>query len=78
MLNLFADSYGPCQTPTLGFCVQRYLNINTFKPQKFWVVQPYIVRKGYELKLEWDRDKLFDLDVCMGASLLLIFIKLAN
>ncbi|XP_057536769.1 DNA topoisomerase 3-beta isoform X2 [Amaranthus tricolor] len=56
-------SYGPCQTPTLGFCVQRYLNINTFKPQKFWVVQPYIVLKGYELKLEWDRDKLFDLDV---------------
>lgn len=62
-MKLAAYSYGPCQTPTLGFCVQRYLNINTFKPQKFWIVHPYIVHKGYELKLEWDREKLFDLDV---------------
>uniref|UniRef100_A0A803LTH0 DNA topoisomerase n=1 Tax=Chenopodium quinoa TaxID=63459 RepID=A0A803LTH0_CHEQI len=58
-------SYGPCQTPTLGFCVQRYLNINTFKPQKYWAVQPFIAHKGYELKLDWDREKLFDLDVSL-------------
>ncbi|XP_052188830.1 DNA topoisomerase 3-beta isoform X2 [Diospyros lotus] len=56
-------SYGPCQTPTLGFCVQRYLQITTFKPEKFWAVHPYIILKGYELKLEWERCKLFDLDV---------------
>ncbi|PSS35638.1 DNA topoisomerase [Actinidia chinensis var. chinensis] len=56
-------SYGPCQTPTLGFCVQRYLQITTFKPEKFWAVQPYIIQKGYELKLEWERNKLFDSDV---------------
>uniref|UniRef100_A0A803LZK4 DNA topoisomerase n=1 Tax=Chenopodium quinoa TaxID=63459 RepID=A0A803LZK4_CHEQI len=59
------DLYGPCQTPTLGFCVQRYLNINTFKPQKYWAVQPYIAHKGYELKLDWEREKLFDLDVSL-------------
>ncbi|XP_050292586.1 DNA topoisomerase 3-beta isoform X1 [Quercus robur] len=56
-------SYGPCQTPTLGFCVQRYLQITTFKPEKFWALQPYMIQNGYELKLEWERDKLFDLDV---------------
>ncbi|KAL8120958.1 hypothetical protein AgCh_017940 [Apium graveolens] len=56
-------SYGPCQTPTLGFCVQRYLQINTFKPEKFWAVHPYIVHNGYELKLEWERNRLFDADV---------------
>lgn len=56
-------SYGPCQTPTLGFCVQRYLQITTFKPEKFWAVRPYIMQNGYELQLEWERDKLFDLDV---------------
>lgn len=55
--------YGPCQTPTLGFCVQRYLQINTFKPEKFWALHPYITHNGYELQLEWERNKLFDLDV---------------
>ncbi|XP_058181028.1 DNA topoisomerase 3-beta isoform X3 [Rhododendron vialii] len=56
-------SYGPCQTPTLGFCVQRYLQITTFKPEKFWAVHPYIIHNGYELKLEWERNKLFDSNV---------------
>lgn len=65
-LNLCAIvcfSYGPCQTPTLGFCVQRYLQINTFKPEKFWALHPSIMKSGYELQLEWERKKLFDLDV---------------
>ncbi|XP_059446947.1 DNA topoisomerase 3-beta isoform X2 [Corylus avellana] len=56
-------SYGPCQTPTLGFCVQRHLQITTFKPEKFWVLRPYIIQNGYELQLEWERNKLFDEDV---------------
>lgn len=68
-LNFFF-SYGPCQTPTLGFCVQRYLQINTFKPEKFWSVRPYILQSGYELQLEWERNKLFDFDV---RPLLLLF-----
>ncbi|XP_010247445.1 PREDICTED: DNA topoisomerase 3-beta isoform X1 [Nelumbo nucifera] len=65
-------SYGPCQTPTLGFCVQRHLQITTFKPEKFWTLHPYIIQNGYELKLEWSRNKLFDVDVAM------MFQKLVN
>ncbi|CAK9157606.1 unnamed protein product [Ilex paraguariensis] len=53
----------PMQTPTLGFCVQRYLQIATFKPEKFWALYPYIILSGYELKLEWERNRLFDSDV---------------
>lgn len=62
-LLIFHFSYGPCQTPTLGFCVQRYLQITSFKPEKFWALHPYIIQNGYEIKLEWERHKLFDLDV---------------
>lgn len=58
-------SYGPCQTPTLGFCVQRYLQITSFKPEKYWVLHPHIMHRGYELKLEWERNRLFDYDVSL-------------
>ena len=31
-------SYGPCQFPTLGFVIERYLKIEAFRPEDFWSI----------------------------------------
>ncbi|XP_034948917.1 DNA topoisomerase 3-beta-1 [Chelonus insularis] len=57
-------SYGPCQTPTLGFCVQRHDEIQTFKPDPYWVLQVIIkVHNNQELTLNWSRVRSFDKEV---------------
>ncbi|CAK7348924.1 unnamed protein product [Dovyalis caffra] len=43
----------------------RYLQITTFKPEKFWALHPHIMVDGYELQLEWERQRLFDFDVAL-------------
>ncbi|XP_052797572.1 DNA topoisomerase 3-beta-1-like [Mya arenaria] len=58
-------SYGPCQTPTLGFCVDRHDRIQSFKPEPFWVIQVQITSQGTDrtLNLEWERVRMFDKEV---------------
>lgn len=59
-------SYGPCQTPTLGFCVQRHLEIMRHVPEPFWVLEPTLdapnLAEG-ELVARWKRTRLFDEEV---------------
>eukprot|EP00758_Cryptobia_borreli_P003669 Tbor_TRINITY_DN3901_c0_g1::TRINITY_DN3901_c0_g1_i1::g.824::m.824/K03165/TOP3; DNA topoisomerase III len=59
-LDASVVSYGPCQTPTLAFCVQRHDEILNFKPESFWRIVPSTNRGGVLLQFEWERGRIFD------------------
>jgi len=45
-------SYGPCQFPTLGFVVERFLQRQRFVPQDFWTIELEIKQENGETPLE--------------------------
>lgn len=53
-------SYGPCQTPTLGFCVQRHIDIETFKPEPFWALCLNVIKRGRSLSALWGSGRSFN------------------
>jgi DNA topoisomerase-3 len=64
-------SYGSCQFPTLGFVVDRYMQIENFIPEEFWKitmthVQPREDANMAPLKtvFNWRRERLFDRWAC--------------
>ncbi|XP_073169832.1 DNA topoisomerase 3-beta-1 isoform X4 [Lepidochelys kempii] len=69
-------SFGPCQTPTLGFCVERHDKIQSFKPETYWVLQAKVNHeKESSLTLEWDRVRVFDREI---AQMFLNITKMAR
>ncbi|XP_062517426.1 DNA topoisomerase 3-beta-1-like [Corticium candelabrum] len=56
-------SYGPCQTPTLGFCVDRHDKIQSFKPESYWQLHVQIRCDSQLVSLEWERGRIFDKEV---------------
>ncbi|MCL4134848.1 UNVERIFIED_CONTAM: hypothetical protein GTU68_025983, partial [Idotea baltica] len=57
-------SFGPCQTPTLGFCVERHDFIKSFKSETYWTLQVKVVSEaGKEMLLAWERCRSFEKDV---------------
>lgn len=57
-------SYGPCQTPTLGFCVDRYDEIQSFKSRPYYCVDASLEVRGRLLGLTSDRGRIFEKHVC--------------
>ena len=53
-------SYGPCQTPTLGFTVRRHDEIQNFKPETFYRISPTVCKNGVTMYPDWDRNRVFD------------------
>jgi len=45
---------------TLGFCVQRHIDIETFKPEPYWVLELGIVKRGRRLRALWDAGRSFN------------------
>lgn len=58
-------SYGPCQTPTLGFCVARHDKIRTFKPEPYWLLDLILNLNGTPVPVNWARGNLFDKNSCL-------------
>jgi len=54
-------SFGPCQTPTLGFCVDRHDQIQSFIPVPYWIliatVKSNIDGPSATLSLSWARER---------------------
>ena len=53
-------TYGPCQTPTLGFCVDQAEKIKKFVAEPYWTIETVVLEKGKEFKLKWDRGKIYN------------------
>lgn len=54
-------SFGPCQTPTLGFCVDRHDKIQSFQPEPYWVLMVNVgIPGGPNLQLDWDKGREFN------------------
>ena len=60
-------SYGPCQTPTLGFVVKRNDERAWFKSEKYWNIQIECNKKRnrwkQSIRLNWKRGKIFNKEV---------------
>ncbi len=67
-------SYGPCQMPTLGFVVERYLEIKYFKPEKYWTVDAKIIlTETSQVQLKCERGTIKD-----EVEANIIFVNLYN
>jgi len=56
-------TYGPCQTPTLGFCVDQAEIIKKFVPEPYWSIEAVTTDKGKAFTLKWGRGKIFERNI---------------
>jgi DNA topoisomerase-3 len=64
-VSMSNQTAGPCQFPTLGFVVQRYLQVKNFVSEAFWYIflslsRPSSSQRSVETEFKWRRVHLFD------------------
>ncbi len=59
-LNQRKITFGPCQTPTLGFCVERDDEIKNFQPKTFYKPIPKIVFGKDVIPIDWEKERSYD------------------
>ena len=62
-------SYGPCQTPTLGFVVKRHIEIETFCQRPYWVFDLGITKAGRICRASWGKVNTFNQNKIEKANL---------
>merc|ERR1719183_1320270 len=64
--DLKVISYGPCQTPTLWFCVERHKEIQNFERQAYWTPQIVVDIPGTgKCTFEYKEGRIFDRNLAM-------------
>ena len=59
-LDASVVSYGPCQTPTLGFCVERHIERVQHVPKPFWTLSVEAKKSGEIFSLNPNSGRMFD------------------
>lgn len=60
VLSRLSGRAGPCQFPTLGFVVDRYIEVMSFVPEPFWYIDVMHKRDDKEVHFKWSKNHLFD------------------
>ena len=61
-------SFGPCQFPTLGFVVERFIRVQNFEEEPFWSIRcdHRVPAQQLSASFTWARGSLFDRDVAQA------------
>jgi len=75
--NTKVVSYGPCQTPALRFCAERWRQIEAFRPTEYWKVSVQAFRPNSpQMAVKWQHGGGFD--DCTDEALATAVVQGAN